>query len=113
MPDLFYYLCFMIASALFKALHDIHEWNQSDLSWLPYEVFYWETRWKVFNAPHTYAGLMLFLYGYAMHLSPFPNTTLWKLLEIYLYFQVFNVFFHVVLRSVGREFPFFRFIWGK
>ncbi len=103
------YIFLLVLSVMARAIDHIKLWRQTYQSWLPWWVFGWKTKISVLDANHFYMGLYLISFGLGMYVSPY--SWWWKPVEIYLYFQVFNLFFHVILKKrVYWRLPFFRFL---
>lgn len=106
-------IIFFCLSACSRALDQMIIFQINHTSWLPQRVFTWKTRWKAVDAIHFYQGITMVGFGLGMY---FCTWSLWPWLPIvvYGYYQVFNLFFHVVFRETWYwEFPFFRFLWKK
>jgi hypothetical protein len=98
-------------SAIFRALDQLMRWEQEGQSWLPMWVFTWDSGlFAILDAPHVYMGLKLVLFGLgAFVLYPIikyyddnlkPESLKWIVLAILVlvYYQVFNLFYHIVFR---------------
>jgi hypothetical protein len=86
-------------SAVFRALDQIIHWEQWGVSWLPAWVFFWNCRYlSTLDSFHTYMGVKLISFGLAFYaLPPLP----WWIVGgiILAYYQVFNLFFHIVFKK--------------
>lgn len=103
------YIGLLILSAIIRAVDHIALWVQCYQSWLPRWVFHWDMKIRVCDSEHFYMGGYLITFGLGMFISPY--SWWWKPVEIYLYFQVFNLFFHVILKRWKYwRLPFFRFL---
>jgi hypothetical protein len=73
--------------------------NQWDLSWVPLKVFLWDLKFiSTADSIHVYMGLKLILFGLAFY--ALPSLPWWIVGGIILaYYQVFNLFFHIVFRK--------------
>lgn len=108
-----------IISAISRALDQMVILKREALSYLPDWVFNWDLGFATFDAFHTYQGITLIAFGVGGYFfyRVFGNRTLKYqviagLIAVYAYYQVFNLFFHVVfLKPEHWEFPFFRFLW--
>lgn len=120
MTTLYLFITFFILSAAIRAIDHLELWGQGYTSWLPDWIWGWETPFRSFDSRHFWMGLYLLLWGIAhyflgqvefLYRFGFSNWILWTifLVDIYIYFQIFNLFFHVIWKSKGwKEFPFFR-----
>lgn len=134
----------LIISAIFRALDQMLRFYGNSLqwdadrvgwvetvieSWLPDFTWSWSIFGK-FDAEHTYMGLKLITFGLAFYpwylfgIQPFeygwmnyPDWWYWLPLYILGYYQVFNLFFHVIFCRVKyMSFPFvvhFKLFAGK
>jgi len=111
------FIIFMLISAFSRALDQIIVWGRARQSWLPQGVFGWALPYpSIADAIHVYMGLKLICFGLAFFHFPeqwrnpylkyytekdFRRAILkrWILiaLVIFIYYQVFNLFFHVIL----------------
>ena len=111
------FIIFTILSALFRAIDHIGLWGQLHATWLPSCLWNWKTRWRAFNAEHFYMGLYLMFFGLACINSPMEYETSWVFFSqfafyLWCYFQIFNLFFHVVLKKKAWwEWPIFRIVF--
>lgn len=105
-----YFWIILIFSAIVRSLDQLTIFSYTQ-SWLPEKFFTWKV-YKIFDAVHTYMGIKLVSFGLGFL---FYNWDYWTIpLTIYLYYQVFNLFFHVVWRYPEFwEIPFFRFLFYK
>jgi hypothetical protein len=108
-----------VVSAISRALDQMVILQREELSYLPDWVFHWNLGLRTFDAFHTYQGITLIAFGLAGYFfyRVLENRTrkyqviAW-IIALYVYYQVFNLFFHVVfLKPEHWEFPFFRFLW--
>lgn len=96
-------ICSLIISGAFLALDQLIYFGITDQSWLPEEWFTWALDWKflnlkkILNARHFYRGMAvnLLAVGFLM----FPWIWIIGLLAIWLYWQNFNFFFHIIWRQ--------------
>ncbi len=108
MIEFYLYFTCLILSAMLRGLDHVDYWK-IDQTWLPTQILNWTTRFQVVDSWHVYKGGTLLFFGLGMFFSPFPLYC--KLIEFYLYFECFNLFFHVVyLYPKFWEFPFIRII---
>lgn len=98
----------IIISAIARSLDQLIRFGYSR-SWLPEKIFNWEIAEKL-DAVHFYMGIKLISFGLGFY---FYSWDLWTIpLTIYIYYQIFNLFFHIIwLYPEFWEFPFFRFIF--
>jgi hypothetical protein len=104
MTWLFYFLLFI--SAVFRALDQIIRWDRAWQSWLPGWVFDWDLGFlSIADAVHVYMGITQVAFGLAFlsyslwNIPPrLPRSIRWLLLGgiIIIYYQVFNLFYHVI-----------------
>lgn len=107
-----------VVSAISRALDQIVILKREALSYLPDWVFHWNLGFGTFDAFHTYQGITLMAFGVGGYFfyRVFGNRSLKYqasagIIAVYAYYQVFNLFFHVVfLKPEHWKFPFFRFL---
>ncbi len=109
---------FWTVSAISRALDQIIILERDYQSYLPGWVFRWDLGLGTVDAFHTYQGITLVAFGIACYyfyhflqrMTPKYKIAGW-LIAVYGYYQVFNLFFHVVfLKPEYWQFPFFRFL---
>jgi hypothetical protein len=98
----------LILSAMFRSFDQIIRYNQQDQTWLPNWFWNWRIgNFKVLNADHVYMGVKMtlswigFLLLGALFISNGVPTFYQVLLFIAIwlaYYQVFNLFFHIILK---------------
>jgi hypothetical protein len=105
-------------SAISRALDQIIILDRVYQSFLPKWIFKWDFGISTVDAFHVYQGITLITFGiggyYFYRLleyqSPKYKLTAW-IIAVYLYYQVFNLFFHVLfLKPEYWQLPFFRFL---
>ena len=116
-----YIFLFIFISALFRGLDQIIRFNQQELSWLPKWVFTWNLGLISGDAEHIYMYLKMTFYG--MWFGLVMTMIVPEIEDIYsglvvigsflfmqlIYYQAFNLFFHVLLKKIEYvEYPFFR-----
>lgn len=94
------FVALLFVSAVFRALEQIMRWNRELQSWLPEWVFSWDFKFlSTFDAVHVYMGITLIAFGVAFIFVPGNSRIpLWLgvAIVIWLYYQVFNLFYHVI-----------------
>lgn len=106
-------IIFFCISAISRALDQLIWLNQQSTSWLPAKVFNWRLWFKTWDALHVYQGITLMGFGLGTYFYSWAAWP-WMPLVIYGYYQVFNLFFHVLFRQQWYwQWPFFRFLWKK
>ena len=105
-------------SAISRALDQIIILDRIYQSFLPTWIFKWDFGISTVDAFHTYQGITLITFGIAGYYfyrileyqSKKYKLIAWTI-AVYLYYQVFNLFFHVLfLKPEYWQLPIFRFL---
>lgn len=114
-------LTLFISSAFFAAIDQIIRLERISHSWLPSFFWYWVVSRPTIDAWHTYQGLKIVLFGlffyfFQMNILWFAFINFewfWLSIVIYIWYQIRNLFLHVVLlKPKYWQFPFFRFLFS-
>lgn len=109
------YVSLLFASSVARALDQIMRFSREWVSWLPAWVFDWDIGWpSTFDAVHIYMGITLIGFGVAFLFTPAATGRIPKWLfvavSIVLYYQVFNLFYHVIfIKPEFWRWPIFNF----
>lgn len=115
MTPLILFILFTFLSAAIRAIDHIGLWGQLHATCLPKWLWNWSIpRLRSADSEHFYMGLYLVLFGAACFYFPVGYKNDWRFYflvaaYILIYFEIFNLFFHVIFKErKWQEWPFLR-----
>jgi len=102
-------LLLFFLSAIFRAVDQLICWRQPETTIFP--DWFFSPGWWVIDVYHIAAGAKIWTMALAFYLFPLTLSITGWILAWFIYYQIFNLFFHVIFKRKGhRENFIFRFV---